>query len=169
MISEKMVEALNDQINAELHSAYLYHAMEAYFMFSNLEGFANWMRVQTKEEMTHAAKIYDFINDRNGRVELEALEKPQSSWASPLAAFEAAYKHEQFITDRINKLLELAQSEKDHATASFLKWFVDEQVEEEASALKIVEKLKLIKDSAGGLLMLDHQLEKREFGGEDKD
>ncbi len=163
MISEKMVRALNDQINAELYSAYLYYAMEAYFQFNNLEGFANWMNVQTKEEMTHASKIYDFINDRSGRVELAEIEKPSVNWASPLAAFEASYKHEQFVTDRINKLVELANGEKDHATASFLKWFVDEQVEEESSVIKIVEKLKLVKDSAGSLLMIDHQLAKREF------
>jgi len=163
MISEKMVKALNDQINAELYSAYLYLAMSADFKSKNLEGFANWMRVQTKEEMAHAMKFFDFIVERLGKVELEAIKKPQAGWPSPLAMFEAAYKHEQFITDKINKLVELAQSEKDHAMESFLKWFVDEQVEEEASADKIVQQLKLVKDSAGSLLMIDHQLAKREF------
>jgi len=163
MISEKIEKALNDQINAELYSAYIYYAMQAYFQSLNLEGCANWMNVQTKEENVHAAKIYDFINHRNGRVELEAIQKPQKEWKSPLDAFETAYKHEQYITSRINKLVELAQSEKDYATESFLKWFIDEQVEEEASTLKIVETLRMIKESAGSLLMLDHQLAKRIF------
>lgn len=162
MINEKMVKALNEQINAELFSEYLYLAMSADFHSKNLEGFANWMRVQAKEENTHAMRIYDFLIQRNGKVELEAIQKPQASWPSPLSAFEAAYKHECYITDRINKLVELARSEKDHAAESFLKWFVDEQVEEEASTDKIVQQLKLVKDSAGSLLMIDHRLAKRQ-------
>jgi ferritin len=161
MISEKMVKALNDQINAELNSAYIYSAMQAYFLSINLEGFANWMCVQTKEEKTHADKFYNFINERNGRIELEAIPKPQKDWKSVLDAFEAAYKHEQYITGRINNLVDLAKAEKDYATESFLKWFIDEQVEEEANSLKIVETLKMIKESAGSLIMLDHQLAKR--------
>lgn len=163
MISEKMVEALNEQINAELYSAYLYLAMAADFQSKNLEGFANWMKVQTQEEMVHAMKFFDFIIERGGKVELEAIQKPSVNWPSPLSAFEAAYKHEQLVTDRINKLVELAQSAKDHATESFLKWFVDEQVEEEASADRIVQKLKLVKESSGGMLMIDHELAKRAF------
>jgi len=163
MISEKMVKALNEQINAELYSAYLYCAMEAYFLSENLEGFANWMRVQSQEEVVHARKFYDFIAERNGRIEFEAIQKPLSSWQSPLAVFEASYKQEQIVTDRINKLVDIAQSEKDHATASFLKWFVDEQVEEETNANRMVQKLKLVRDSAGGLLMIDHELGKRVF------
>jgi ferritin len=163
MMSEKMVKALNEQINAELYSAYLYLAMAADFQSKNLEGFANWMRVQTQEEMVHAMKFFDFIVERNGKVELEAIQKPPVSWPTPLAAFEAAYKHEQLVTDKINKLVELAQSAKDHATESFLKWFVDEQVEEEASADRIVQKLKLVKESSGGMLMIDHELGKRVF------
>jgi ferritin len=161
MISEKMVKALNEQVNAELYSAYIYSAMQAYFLSKNLEGFANWMCVQTKEENSHAEKFYKYINERNGRIELEAIAKPQKDWSSVLDAFEAAYEHEQYITGRINSLVELARSEKDYATESFLKWFIDEQVEEEANALKIVETLKMIKDSAGSLLMLDHQMAKR--------
>ncbi|HAL45074.1 MAG: ferritin [Planctomycetes bacterium GWF2_42_9] len=163
MISEKMVKALNDQINAELYSAYIYSAMQAYFLSVNLDGFANWMSIQTKEEMTHADKFYKFINERNGRIELEAIAKPQKDWKNALEVFEAAYKHEQYVTGRINNLVELAKAEKDYATESFLKWFIDEQVEEEANALKIVEMLKMIKESAGSLIMLDHQLAKREF------
>jgi len=161
MISEKMVKALNDQINAELNSAYLYSAMQAYFLSINLEGFAHWMNVQTQEEKTHADKFYNFINERNARIELEAIPKPQKDWKSVLDAFEAAYKHEQYITGRINKLMEQAKAENDYATESLLKWFVDEQVEEEASTLKVVETLKMIKESAGGLVMLDHQMAKR--------
>jgi ferritin len=169
MISEKMIKALSDQINAELYSAYLYYAMEAYFLYENLEGFANWMGVQAREEMTHAEKFYEFINERRGRVGLETIQKPPADWPSPLAVFEAAYKHEQLVTDRINKLVDLAQSEKDHATASFLKWFIDEQVEEEASADKIVQTLKLAKESTGALLMIDHQLAKRVFSSPAKE
>lgn len=168
MISEKMTKALNDQINAELYSAYIYYAMQAYFHSVNLDGFANWMNVQTKEEMTHAAKFFDFLNERNARIELAAIEKPQKDWKNALDAFQTAYKHEQYITGRINKLMEMAKAEKDYATESFLKWFVDEQVEEEAGALKIVETLKMLKDSTGGLVMLDHQMAKRTFG-ENKD
>jgi ferritin len=163
MISEKMVNAINDQINAEIYSAYLYLAMKAYFESQNLLGFANWMDVQTKEEMTHAMKFYGFINARNGRVQLGAIEKPPFEWASPLAAFEATYKHEQIITDRINKLVDLAQSEKDHATVSFLKWFVDEQVEEESNDVAVIQKLKLMQNAPGGMFMLDNELAQRVF------
>jgi len=163
MMSEKMLKALNDQMNAEQYSAYIYTAMRAYFLANNLEGFANWMAVQAKEEWTHAEKFFSFIVERNGRVELEAIAKPQKEWKNALDVFETAYKHEQYITGRINCLMELAKSEKDYAAESFLKWFVDEQVEEEANSLKIVETLKMIKESAGSLLMLDHQLAKREF------
>jgi ferritin len=163
MISEKMVNSLNDQINSELYSAYLYLAMRAYFESQNLLGFANWMNVQTQEEMVHVMKFYDFINSRNGRVELGAIEKPPVEWASPMEVFEAVYKHEQFVTDRINKLVELAQGLKDHATESFLKWFVDEQVEEEASDVAVIQKLKLMQNAPGGMFMLDNELAQRVF------
>jgi ferritin len=163
MISEKMVKALNDQINAELYSAYLYLAMKAYFESQNLGGFANWMNVQTQEEIVHAMKFYDFVNSRNGRVELGAIEKPPGDWASPMEVFEAVYKHEQLVTDRINKLVELAQGLKDHATESFLKWFVDEQVEEEANDVAVIQKLKLMQNAPGGMFMLDNELAQRVF------
>ena len=163
MISKKMQEALNDQVTAEFYSAYLYLAMEAYFESVNLPGFANWMRVQTQEELTHGIKIYDFLNERGGRVTLKAIDQPPSEWASPLAVFEAAYKHEQKVTGLINALVNLAVTEKDHAANSFLQWFVDEQVEEEKSASDIVGKLKLIKDSPQGLYMLDQELAQRVF------
>jgi ferritin len=161
MISKKMQDALNGQINAEMYSAYLYLAMNAYFQSINFNGFAQWMKVQCQEEMGHAMKIYDFITERGGRVVLESIDKPQGEWKSPLAAFEAAYKHEQKVTGLINNLVELAKKERDHATDIFLQWFVTEQVEEEKNASDIVTKLQMLKDSAGSMFMLDKELGKR--------
>ena len=155
MLSKKMRDALNEQINEEYFSSYLYLAMAAYFKSINLDGFAHWMKLQSNEEMIHAMKIYDYIFERQGQVTLLAIGKPQSEWKSPLAAFEAAYKHEQKITGLINKLANMAKAEKDHATDIFLNWFVTEQVEEEAHAAEIVDRLKMIKDSPQGLFMFD--------------
>ena len=166
MISKKMQDALNDQINAEMYSAYLYLAMNAYFQSINFNGFAQWMRIQYQEEMIHAMKIYDFIAERGGRIVLDAIDKPQGEWKSPLAAFEAAYKHEQKVTGLINGLVELAKKEKDHATDIFLQWFVTEQVEEENNASEIVAKLQMLKDSAGQMFMLDRELGKRKAESE---
>lgn len=163
MLSKKMEQALNKQVNAELYSAYLYLSMDAYFRSQNLNGFANWMRVQMQEEQTHGMKIYDFIAERGGRVTLKAIDEPPTDWDSPLAVFEAVCEHERKVTGLIGGLVDLAMKEKDHATNSFLQWFVDEQVEEEASADLIREKLKMLKSSAGGLFMLDHELGKRTF------
>ncbi len=163
MISEKMQEALNGQVNAELYSAYLYLSMEAYFKSQNLPGFANWMRVQTQEELTHAMKIYDFVNERGGRVILKPIEEPPAQWKSPLAAFEDAYKHEQKVTGLIDNLVNLAIDEKDHATNSFLQWFVNEQVEEESSADEVVKKLKMVEKAPGGMFMIDQELGQRVF------
>lgn len=163
MIKKNIQKALNKQINAELYSAYLYLSMSAYFQSINLAGFANWMRVQALEEMTHADKFYNFIVERGGRVELEAIEAPPKEWASPLAVFENAYKHEQKVTSMINDLVDLAIKEKDHASNIFLQWFVTEQVEEEASADEVVQKLKLAGDKGSGLFMLDGELSKRVF------
>jgi len=163
MISKKMQDALNEQVNAELYSAYLYLAMEAYFESLNLAGFANWMRIQTQEEALHAMKIYDFVNERGGKVSLKAIAQPPSEWDSPLAVFEAVYKHEQKVTGLINKLVNLAVQEKDHATNSFLQWFVNEQVEEEASANGVLQKLKLVDKTPGGIFMLDSELGQRVF------
>ena len=166
MISKKVQDALNEQINAEMYSAYLYLAMNAYFQSINFNGFAQWMRVQYQEEMIHAMKIYDFIAERGGRIVLDAIDKPQGEWKSPLAAFEAAYKHEQKVTGLINGLVELAKKEKDHATDIFLHWFVTEQVEEENNASEIVVKLQMLKDSAGQIFMLDRELGKRKAESE---
>ena len=163
MINEKVQESINDQINAEMYSAYLYLAMEAFFQSKNLDGFANWMRIQAKEEMTHAMKFYDYLIERGGTVTLEAINKPDAKWNSPLDAFEAAYKHEQYVTSRINDMVDLAITENDHATRNMLQWYVDEQVEEEASAESIVEKLKMVKDAPGGMYMIDKELGQRVF------
>lgn len=158
MLSDKMQEALNAQINAELFSSYLYLSMAAYFYAENFPGFANWMRVQEQEERTHAYKFYNYIVSRNGRVNLRPIEGPQVEWASPLAAFEDAYQHERNVTGLIHKLVDLALSEGDHATHSFLKWFVDEQVEEEASVGAVVQDLRRAGDSPHILFMLDREL-----------
>jgi ferritin len=163
MIGEKMIKALNDQLNAELYSSYLYLSMSAYFQSLNLKGFANWMRVQTQEELLHAVKFYDFINNRGGRVKLAAIETPPSEWESPLQIFETAYQHEQKVTGLINNLVEIALEERDHATQIFLQWFVTEQVEEEDSANTVIQKLKLMGDAPGGMFMLDNELGQRVF------
>ncbi len=162
MIGKKIEKALNDQINAELYSAYLYLSMSAYFEAENLPGFANWMRVQWQEEVKHALKIYDYVNERTGRVVLKSITEPPAKWKSPMDVFEATYKHEQVVTGRINDLVNQAIAEKDHATNAFLQWFVTEQVEEEKSADEIVQKLRCISDAPGGLYMLDKELGQRQ-------
>ncbi len=161
MISKKVEKTLNEQLNAELYSAYLYLSMSAWFESQNLPGFAAWMRIQTREENTHAMKFFSFVNERRGRVTLKGIEEPAKEWKTPLAAFEAALEHEQYITGRIGELVNLAASEKDHATAAFLQWFVNEQVEEEASVDRIIQQLKMASNSPGALLMLDHELGER--------
>ncbi len=161
MISKNLEKEFNKQINAELFSAYLYQSMGAYFSSVNLSGFANWMDVQAEEECMHARKFYDYIIERGGKVKLQAIEEPKSEWNSTLEVFEAAYEHEQKITSLINKLVDIAEEEKDHASKSFLQWFIDEQVEEEASVDEIVQKLKMIGDSANGIFMLDSNLGQR--------
>ena len=163
MLSEKMQEALNGQLNAELYSSYLYLSMAAYFQEINLGGFANWMRVQAQEELTHAMKFYNFINGRGGRVLLKSIEGPPTEWKSVLNVFEATLEHEIKVTGLINELVELAMDEHDHATNIFLQWFVSEQVEEEDSANDVIQKLKLMGDARGGLFMLDRELGQRTF------
>ena len=158
MLSKKMEKALNGQINAELYSSYLYLAMSAYFESTGLGGFSRWMQAQAQEELLHAMKFYHFVNERGGRVVLDMIEAPTSKWKTPMAVFQATYAHEQKVTGLINSLVDLAVKEKDHATNSFLQWFVTEQVEEEATANEIVDKLKLVADAPGGLFMLDREL-----------
>ena len=161
MMTNKMEKALNEQINEELFSAYLYLAMSAWFESQNLPGFASWMKVQAREENGHAMKFFDYVSERRGRVVLKAIKEPGKEWKSPLAAFEAALEHEQYITGCINDLVNLSAAEKDHATAGLLQWFVKEQVEEEASADRIVQMLKMAANAPGALLMLDHQMGER--------
>lgn len=163
MLSKKMEEALNKQCNAELYSAYLYLSMSAYFQSTNLAGFANWMRVQAQEEMVHAMKFYDFVVERCGRALLKPIEGPPTEWKSPTDVFEQVYKHEQKVTGLINDLVNLAISEKDHATNNFLQWFVKEQVEEESSADDVLQKVKLVADHPQGIFMLDRELGSRVF------
>lgn len=166
MLSKKVQKALNEQINAELYSAYLYLSMSNQLASKNLPGMAGWMRIQATEEMGHAMKIYDFVHGRNGEVELFKIEVPPAKWDTPLQAFEATYEHEKKVTRMIHNLVDLAVAEKDHATNNFLHWFVDEQVEEEASALEVVDKLKMVKDYPEGLFMMDRELGQRQLGGE---
>jgi ferritin len=163
MLSKKMEEALNEQINAEMYSAYLYLAMNAYFEDQNLSGFANWMYIQAQEEMTHAMKIYRFINDRGGRVMLKPIEGPKTEWEGPVKVMEEVYEHEQKVTSLIHNLVDLAREEKDHGTDNMLQWFVAEQVEEEANADEILQQVKMIDGKGHGILMLDRELSKRVF------
>lgn len=161
MISEKILRVLNEQVGKELYSAYLYLSMATYFDAEDLQGFARWMKVQAKEELGHAMKIYEYIYERGGRVELPALEKPRCRWDSPLEAFKQALEHERFITSSIHSILELARAENDHATANFIQWFVKEQVEEEAQVELIVKKLQKLGDSPVAIYMLDRELGSR--------
>jgi len=163
MINEKVQEAFNKQINEETFSAYLYWSMSAWFESINLPGFANWMRVQAQEEMIHAMKFHTHILERGGTVKLAALAEPKTQWGSPLEAFQDAYKHEQHITGCINSLVELAAGQKDHAAGPMLQWFVNEQIEEEASADAVVQKLKMVGEAPSGLFLLDQEMATRVF------
>jgi ferritin len=161
-LSKKLQDALNDQVNAELHSAYTYLSMVAYFEAENWPGFAHWMRVQSREEIEHAIKIFDFINDRGGRVTLQAIDKPPVRFRSPLDAFQKAYQQEQKVTGLIHKLYELAVKENDYPTQVMLHWFIDEQVEEEKITGEVVAKLEMVSEHKPALLMLDRELGARE-------
>lgn len=158
MISDKMQKALNDQINAEIFSSYLYLSMAAYFESENWNGFAAWMKTQSSEEYAHAMKFYKFINDVDGKVTLDAIEKPKTEWKSPLQVFEEAHKHELHITDRINKLVALAMQENDYATNLFLNYFVTEQIEEVSTVAQIVHKFNFLGDNKTSLFLLDREL-----------
>jgi ferritin len=162
MLTEKMQEALNRQLNAELYSAYLYLSMAAYFDSLNLAGMSRWMRVQAKEEEDHALRFFDYLSDQRGRVKLAAVAAPATEWQSPLAAWQAAYEHEQKVTGMIQDLVKMAKEIGDTATGIFLQWFVTEQVEEEKQADEVVQKLKMVKEAPHGLLMLDGLLGQRE-------
>ena len=164
MINKSMQDAINDQINKELYSSYLYLSMAAYLEDRNLSGFAHWMRVQETEEREHAMKFFDFIVERGGRVMLKAIEAPKTEWKSTLELAEEVAAHEAVVTASIHALYELALKEKDYSAQIMLQWFITEQVEEERNAAEIVSNLKLIEDRGTAILMLDHRLAKR--GGE---
>jgi len=164
MISKKMTTALNEQINKELYSAYLYLSMSAWSHGRNLKGFASWFSIQAREELGHAMKILQYLEDQGAPVRLLPIDAPTATFASPTAAFEATLKHEQFITESIHKLMAQAVEEKDYATQGLLQWFVSEQVEEEAHSVEIVEKLRLIGEDPRGLLIVDRELAQRQAG-----
>ena len=165
MVSENMEKAINEQLNAEMYSGYLYLSMAAYFEDQDYPGFAQWMRVQAQEELDHAMKFYDYLNTRGARVTLTAIEAPQTEWDSIEDVFKHVLEHEQMVTSLINNLVDIAIEEKDHATNQFLQWYVEEQVEEEESAMEVLGKIK----RAGGagaaniLYMLDSELGSRVY------
>lgn len=161
MIGKAMQEAMNEQINKELFSSYLYLSMAAYFETKNLPGFANWMRLQSDEEREHAMKFYEFILERGGEVALKAIEAPKTAWASALEVAQEVAEHEAKVTASIYSLFELARKEKDYPAEVMLQWFIAEQVEEEKNASEIVANLKLIEERGTAVLMLDHRLSKR--------
>lgn len=162
MLKPKVLEAMNAQIKKEFESAYIYLGMAAYFEGTNLPGFAHWMHIQFEEELDHTYKFFDFINDRGEKVILEAINRPPSSYDSPLDAFKSALKHEQYITGSINDLYALAEQEKDYASKQFLHWFIEEQVEEEQNAGEVVDTLTMMGDNYHGILMLDRELGQRQ-------
>ncbi len=163
MLSEKMNKAFNEQINAELYSEYLYLSMKAYFADKNLQGFVNWMDVQVQEEHAHAMGMFDYVIERGGRVELGQIDKPRHDWESPLEVFEHVLEHEEYVTSRINALMDVAEEVKDRAALSFLDWYLKEQVEEESNVGGVLATLKLIGNDTQALFMLDKELAARTF------
>lgn len=163
MLTEKMNDALNEQVKWELYSSYLYLSMSAWCAEKGLEGFAQWMRAQAQEELFHATKFYDYILERGGHVVLHAIDSPPSEWENVLAVFEDTLSHEREVTRRINELVDVALEVRDHATNIFLQWFVSEQVEEEANVGTALDKLRLIGGKGEGLFMMDKELGARVF------
>ena len=162
MLSDTMQQALNDQIQKELYSAYVYLSMAAYFEAENLTGAAHWMRHQSEEEVEHAMKLFEFVNDRDGRVTLQAIGQPPATFDSPLAVFSEALAHERKVSKSIHDLYALAVQENDYPAQTMLHWFIDEQVEEEKSAGDIVAQLEMVGDSPAALFLIDRQLASRE-------
>lgn len=158
MLSKMMQDAINEQIKDELYSAYLYLSMAAYFEVESLPGFATWMRAQSQEEVEHAMKFFDFVNERGGRVELQAIEQPTVTFESPLAVFQATYEHEQKVTALIHDLYELALDESDYPAQVMLHWFIDEQVEEEKTAGEILDMFARAGDHEAAILFIDNKL-----------
>ena len=163
MLSQKLQDAFNEQINKELYSEYLYLSMAAYCYEMDLDGFANFFMVQTQEEHFHAMKMFNFVTDCDGRVILKKIDSPPVEFKSVTELFDKTLEHERFVTKSINALMDIALKENDHASASFLKWYVDEQVEEEATDKKILSKLKLVEGNGYGLLMIDQELATRVY------
>jgi len=163
MINQRLTDELNKQINAEMYSSYLYLSMAAWCDSKSLTGFATWMRAQSQEEMFHATKMFDYLIERGGKVELDAIAKPQHEWSSPLNVIEDVVQHEAHVTNLINELVHSALEEKDHALYLFLQWYVGEQVEEEASVGGVCEKLKMIGSDSAGMFAMDMELGKRVF------
>lgn len=163
MLKEKMEKALNEQINKELYSSYLYLSMCAYAQSLGLQGVANWMKVQAKEELTHANKFFDYIIERNGKVVLSAIENVPVEFGNVIEMFEKTLSHENYVTDSINNLVDISIEVSDHATRSMLMWYVDEQVEEEANAQAIIDQLKLVEGKGQGLYLIDKELATRVF------
>ncbi len=161
MLSPKLADALNDQLNYEMVSAYLYLSMVSYFESVNLPGMSNWMQIQAQEEMQHAMKFFTFINERDGRVILKDIDMLKTEWKSPLEAFEDSLGHEQKVTKRIHNLVDLALEEGDHASNTFLQWFVTEQVEEEDNVRTIIDKLKFVGENPVAVFMIDQELAQR--------
>jgi ferritin len=161
MINKVVQDAINDQINKELYSAYLYLSMAAHFEAATLPGFAKWMRIQAQEEQGHALRFFDYLNDRSGRVLLKPIAGPQTEWKTPFEVFNQVLEHEQQVTASIHKLYEVALKDNDYATQVMLQWFINEQVEEEKSASQIIEQLKRIDAHESALLILDHELGER--------
>jgi ferritin len=161
MLTEPVENALNEQINAELYSEYLYLAMAAYYEDEGLAGFSSWMRAQADEENAHAMRLYDYVLERDGRVRLDSIDSPPTEWASPKDAFKAAYEHEVKISGMIDDLVAIAREENDNATENMLQWFVAEQVEEEATTQAILDKLRHVGNDGTGLLMIDQELGQR--------
>ena len=168
-IGKPMQDAMNEQINKEFFSSYLYLSMAAYFEDKNLTGFAHWMQLQAEEEREHAMKFYNFILDSGGRVQLKAIDAPATEWKSNLEVAEQVAEHEAKVTASIHSLYELALNEKDYAAQVMLQWFITEQVEEEKNATELVAKLRLIEERGTAVLMLDHRLSKRGDGGEEEE
>lgn len=161
MIKNSIEKAFNEQINAELYSAYLYLSMSAWCEKNNLPGFAHWMRVQFREEQEHAMKFYRYIVECGGQVNLAAIDAPETEWKDIAAVFAQTLKHERYVTGRIHKLVELAAKEKDYAAGQFLQWFVSEQVEEESNAEQIIAKLEMIGKQGPAMYMLDKEMAAR--------
>ena len=163
MLKKSVEKALNEQINAEIHSAYLYLSMSAWFQSQGLTGCANWMRIQFQEELAHGTHIFDYVCERGAKVQLTPIGEVEVEFNNVVEVFEKVLAHEQKVTALINNLVDISQKESDHATRSFLQWYVDEQVEEEANAEQILNNLKLIKGEGQGLLMMDRELQARVF------